>query len=188
MRRSDGTWRTAVALLGSLVALGAGPGLGLVSSAQEFGLGRPPTPEEIRALDISIPTSGEGLPPGAGTAEQGRAVFEAQCTRCHGATGVEGPKDVLVGGVGTLATAEPLKTVGSYWPYATTLWDYINRAMPLDRPGVLSPNDVYAAVALILRLNGVIAEGDVIDAATLPAIRMPNRDGFVPDDRPDTNP
>jgi cytochrome c len=188
MPRSDRAWSAVSALLSLIVAAGMSLGVASASFAQEFGLGRPPTPEEIRALDISIPPSGEGLPPGDGTAEQGRTVFEAQCVRCHGATGVEGPKDVLVGGAGTLATADPLKTVGSYWPYATTLWDYVNRAMPLDRPGALSPNDVYAAVAFILQLNGVIAEGDVIDATTLPAIRMPNRDGFVPDDRPDVIP
>jgi len=165
---------SAVALAGS-VAL----------RAQEFGLGRTPSADEIRRLDISIPPSGEGLPRASGTVERGKTVYEAQCARCHGATGKEGPEEVLVGGRGSLATAKPLKSVGSYWPYATTLWDYVNRAMPFDRPGTLPPEDVYAVVAYVLRLNEVISDAEVMDATTLPMVRMPNRDGFYPDDRPD---
>ena len=92
---------------------------------------------------------------------------------------------MLVGGQGTLRTARPLKTVGSFWPYATTLWDYINRAMPFDKPGLLKPSEVYALAAYILNLNGIIGEGDLMDAKTLPKVRMPNRDGFVADPRPD---
>lgn len=148
-----------------------------------YGLGRPVTPEEIRRLDISISPSGEGLPPGSGTGERGKAVFAAQCARCHGATGREGPEDVLVGGIGSLASANPQKTVGSYWPYATTLFDYVRRAMPFDRPGVLSADEVYSVVAYVLQLNGIVSASDVVDAETLPKIRMPNRDGFVPDER-----
>jgi cytochrome c len=90
-----------------------------------------------------------------------------------------------VGGQGTLATARPLKTVGSFWPYATTLWDYINRAMPFDKPGLLKPSEVYAVAAYILNINGIIGDADVMDSKTLPKIRMPNRDGFVADPRPD---
>jgi len=155
------------------------------SGAQELGLGRTPTPDEIRRIDISIPPSGEGLPPGSGTAERGAEIYTAQCARCHGATGVEGPEDRLVGGAGSLATAQPIKTVGSYWPYATTLWDYVNRAMPFDRPGTMAADDVYAVVAYLLRLNEIVGDSEVLDAATLPRIRMPNRDGFHADDRPD---
>jgi len=115
----------------------------------------------------------------------GEQIYKQQCARCHGpkAEGDIGP--VLVGGQGTLRTARPLKTVGSFWPYATTLWDYINRAMPFDKPGLLKPSEVYAVAAYILNLNGIIGEGDVMDAKTLPKVRMPNRDGFVPDPRPD---
>jgi cytochrome c len=91
----------------------------------------------------------------------------------------------LVGGQGTLATARPLKTVGSFWPYATTLWDYINRAMPFDKPGLLKPSEVYAVAAYILNINGIIGDADVMDSKTLPRVRMPNRDGFVADPRPD---
>jgi len=152
---------------------------------QSYGVGRTLSPDEIRKYDVLIPPSGAGLPPGSGTAEKGKAIYAAQCARCHGATGREGPEDVLVGGIGSLASANPQKTVGSYWPYATTLWDYLNRAMPFDRPGVLSPDDVYAVTAYVLHLNGIVSATDVLDANTLPKIRMPNRDGFVPDSRPD---
>jgi cytochrome c len=153
--------------------------------AQQFGLGRVPTPDEVRRLDSSIRPSGEGLPAGSGTVGRGKVVYDTQCARCHGATGKEGPQEVLVGGRGSLTTAKPLKTVGSYWPYATTLWDYVNRAMPFDRPGILPPDDVYAAVAYVLRLNEIIGDADVMDATTLPKVRMPNAGGFYPDDRPD---
>jgi S-disulfanyl-L-cysteine oxidoreductase SoxD len=156
--------------------------------SQSYGLGRHVSPEEIRKFDALIPPSGAGLPAGSGTAEKGKAIYAAQCARCHGATGREGPEDVLVGGIGSLATAKPEKTVGSYWPYATTLWDYLNRAMPFDRPGVLPPDDVYSVTAYVLHLNGIVKETDVLDANTLPKVRMPNRDGFFPDDRPDTAP
>ena len=96
-----------------------------------------------------------------------------------------GPQDILVGGRGSLATARPLKTIGSYWPYATTVWDYVRRAMPFDHPGTLSADDVYAVTAYVLFLNGIVGEQDVIDAQSLPKIQMPNRNGFVPDPRPD---
>lgn len=177
MPRCSSVLRAAFALwiasVGSLVT----------ASPQTYVLGRPARADEIRRLDVLIPPSGAGLPAGSGTAERGKAVYAAQCARCHGATGREGPEDVLVGGIGSLATARPVRTVGSYWPYATTLWDYVNRAMPFDRPGVLPPDDVYAVVAFMLQLNGIISTTDVIDAATLPKIRMPNRDGFIPETR-----
>jgi S-disulfanyl-L-cysteine oxidoreductase SoxD len=149
------------------------------------GVGRAPTSDELRDLRSAIAPDGTGLPEGSGTVAAGRDVFAAQCARCHGprAQGDVGP--ALVGGQGTLATARPLKTVGSFWPYATTLWDYINRAMPFDKPGLLKPADVYAVAAFILNLNGIIKETDVMDAKTLPLVRMPNRDGFVADPRPD---
>jgi mono/diheme cytochrome c family protein len=151
-----------------------------------YEVGRPPTPEEIRALGSAIAPDGGGLPEGSGTVAAGREVFAAQCSRCHGPNGEGNVGPVLVGGQGTLATARPLKTIGSYWPYATTLWDYINRAMPFDQPGLLKPPEVYAAVAYLLNLNGVIREDQVIDARSLPKIVMPNRNGFIPDPRPKT--
>jgi cytochrome c len=139
----------------------------------------------LKAIDIDVHPDGSGLLPGRGTAAAGKAVYAARCVTCHGATGREGPQDVLVGGRGSLTSAKPLKTVGSYWPYATTVWDYVHRAMPFDHPGTLTVDDVYSVTAYILFLNGVVGENDVIDQRTLPAVRMPNRDGFVPDPRPD---
>ena len=154
-------------------------------SATRYGLGRPATEAEIRAWNIDVSPTGEGLPSGRGTVKHGAQVYAAKCAACHGPTGVEGPQDRLVGGQGTLATAEPVKTVGSYWPYATTLYDYIQRAMPLTAPQSLTPDEVYSVVAWILFRNGIIDEDAVLDARTLPAIRMPNREGFAPDPRPD---
>lgn len=158
------------------------------AQSPKYGQGRTPAPEEIRAMDITIPPDGAGLPEGQGTAAAGRDVYARRCQRCHGAKGEGGdePKQApLVGGQGSLKTPKPLKTVGSYWPYAPTLWDYVNRAMPLDRPGTLTRNQVYAVVAFVLYMNGIIGENEVLDAKTLPRIKMPNRDGFVPDSRPD---
>jgi len=165
-----------------LVLMMAAP---LAAQSPTFGVGRPATAEEIRNLGGAIAPDGGGLPEGSGTVAAGRDVFAAQCARCHGprAQGDVGP--VLVGGQGTLTTARPLKTVGSFWPYATTLWDYINRAMPFDKPGLLKPSEVYAVAAYILNLNGIIGENDVMDARSLPKVKMPNRDGFVADPRPD---
>jgi S-disulfanyl-L-cysteine oxidoreductase SoxD len=157
----------------------------MAAQSPKYELGRPATPEEIRGLGLAIAPDGTGLPEGSGSVSAGREVFKARCSKCHGekAEGAVGP--ILVGGQGTLATAKPLKTVGSYWPYATTVWDYINRAMPFDQPGLLKPREVYAVVAYILNLNGIIENDQVIDAKSLPKIKMPNRDGFVPDPRPD---
>jgi cytochrome c len=157
----------------------------LAAQSRQFDVGRPPTPEEIRELGSAIAPDGTGLPAGSGTVAAGKELFAAQCARCHGPAGEGDVGARLVGGQGTLATPRPIKTVGSYWPYATTLWDYVNRAMPFDRPGMLQPAEVYAAVAYVLNLNGIIGPDRVIDATTLPQVKMPNRDGFVPDSRPD---
>ena len=157
----------------------------LFAQSPKYGVGRPPTAEELKAWDIAISPDGKELPEGRGTAVDGKPVYDRRCASCHGPTGKEGPNDQLVGGVGTLATAKPIKTVGSYWPYATTIWDYVNRAMPYDLPGTLTANEVYALTAFILHLNGISGERDVIDRTTLPKIHMPNRDGFMPDNRPD---
>jgi cytochrome c len=169
----------------SVVVLWLAAAVPLAAQSPTYGVGRPPSPEEIRALGSAIAPDGEGLPQGSGTVAAGRQVFAAQCSRCHGPNGEGNVGPVLVGGQGTLATPKPLKTVGSYWPYATTLWDYINRAMPFDHPGTLPPDDVYATTAYLLYLNGIVGERDVVDATTLPRVQMPNRDGFVPDTRPD---
>ncbi len=159
----------------------------VVANAQSpnYGVGRTPSAEEIRSYDIAIGPEGKELPPGRGTAREGAAVYAQHCATCHGATGTEGPNDRLVGGQGTLDSDRPVKTVGSYWPYATTLWDFINRAMPVNSPGSLTPNQVYALTAFILSRNGIIEETTVLDRESLPEVGMPNRDGFVPDTRPD---
>lgn len=149
------------------------------------GVGRPAADAEIRAWDIDVNSNGEGLPPGRGTVKQGAHVFASKCAVCHGPTGVEGPKDRLVGGRNTLKTAKPIKTIGSYWPYATTLYDYIYRAMPFTAPQTLTPDETYSVVAWLLFRNEIIEEDKVIDAQTLPKIQMPNRNGFIQDPRPD---
>lgn len=143
------------------------------------GLGRTPSAAEIAAYDIDVGADGQGLPAGSGTALQGAAIYAVKCVACHGATGVEGPRDKLVGGKDTLASDKPLKTVGSYWPYATTVYDYIHRAMPFTQPGTLTPDEVYALTAFLLYRNGIVGETDVMDRETLPKVRMPNRDGFI---------
>jgi cytochrome c len=151
------------------------------ASAQTPQFGQPIAPADIAPWDISIGPDGVGLPPGRGTAAQGEAVFAAKCQACHGEKGAGRPNDALVGGMGTLAPDKaPVKTVGSYWPYATTLFDYIRRAMPFQDSKSLSNDETYAVSAYILNLNGIIGKDDVVDAQALPKVRMPNRDGFIP--------
>lgn len=177
--------RKALGLTGIvLVALGIAA-LPVLAQSPTYGVGRAPTPEEIKAWDIAVGPDGKELPRGRGTAAEGKAVYASRCAACHGATGKEGPQDILVGGQGTLNTSEPLKTIGSYWPYATTIWDYTSRAMPFDKPGSLTPEEVYKVTAYLLYLNGIIGENDVIDATTLPQVKMPNWNGFTRDPRPD---
>jgi len=150
-----------------------------------YGLGRPATDQELQQWDIDVAPTGEGLPLGHGTAKKGAAIFAAHCASCHGPTGKEGPMQRLVGGAGTLGSTNPVKTIGSYWPYATTIYDYVHRAMPFSAPQSLSPEEVYSVVAWLLYQNGIIAEDTILDAQSLPGIIMPNRNGFVRDPRPD---
>jgi S-disulfanyl-L-cysteine oxidoreductase SoxD len=153
----------------------------MATLAEGPGLGRTATPEEITAWDISIGPDGAGLPPGSGTPKQGEMVYAAKCLACHGEKGSGKPNDQLVGGLGSLpGNQPPVKTVGSFWPYATTLFDYVRRAMPLNAAKSLTDYEVYAVSAYILELNGVIADSDTINAQTLPKVQMPNRDGFIP--------
>ena len=142
-------------------------------------LGRVATPAEVAGWDVSISPDGSGLPPGRGTSAQGAVVFERKCQSCHGERGAGQPNDRLVGGHGTLASKTPVRTVGSYWPYATTVFDYVRRAMPYTQSHSLSDDEVYAVTAYLLRLNGIIGESDVMNAETLPKVRMPNRDNFI---------
>jgi S-disulfanyl-L-cysteine oxidoreductase SoxD len=156
---------------------GANPGSPNLGSPN---LGRVVSAEEAAAWDISIAPDGGNLPRGSGTPAQGEAVYRATCQTCHGERGAGKPNEPLVGGQGTLVGAGvPMKTVGSFWPYATTLFDYVRRAMPLKAPKSLTDDQVYAVCAYILSLNGIIGENDTMNAETLPAVRMPNRDGFI---------
>lgn len=164
----------AVAVLLTAGSAVAGPGY-----RGPFGFGTTPTSAELKTIDIAVGPDGEGLPPGAGTVADGATVYAAKCAFCHGATGVEGPQDRLVGG------EKPVKTIGSYWPYATTVFDYVRRAMPFNAPGSLTGDEVYAVTAWLLWKNGIIRPDEVIDATALPRVRMPNRDGFIRDPRPD---
>jgi len=147
-------------------------------------VGRAPTKEEIQAWDIAVGPDGKGLPAGQGTAKDGAPIFAAKCAVCHGTDGqggAIGPR--VIGGkadLETLTTLRPVRSVGGYWPYATTVWDYINRAMPRSQTGTLTPNEVYALTAFILAKSNIIKEDDVMDAKTLPKVEMPNRNGFVP--------
>jgi cytochrome c len=154
-----------------------------------YGIGRPATAAEVAAWDIDVNPAGEGLPPGKGTATEGAKVFEAKCAACHGAKG-EGlaATPALIGrepreGFPFGQSLRFTRTVGNYWPYATTLYDYINRTMPPTAPGSLAADEVYSAVAWILARNEIMDSATVIDAASLPRVRMPARDRFVPDDR-----
>lgn len=146
--------------------------------AEEFG--RPARPDEIELWDIDVRSDGKGLPEGSGTVAQGKAIFEDNCSGCHGTRGQDGIKDRLVGGQGTLASENPIKTVGSFWPYATTLFDYIHRAMPYQAPGSLGVDDTYAVAAYLLSLNGISPMDGKLDKQSLPKVQMPNRNGFVP--------
>jgi cytochrome c len=139
---------------------------------------------DLAAWNIDVAPDGRGLPAGSGDVAMGGKVFAAKCAACHGAKGEGLIGDQLIGGRGTLASANPKRTVGSYWPYATTLFDYIRRAMPYNAPQSLSADEVYAVSAWILNQNGIVPDDARLDAHSLAAVRMPNRDGFVSDPRP----
>ena len=185
-------WRTAVIAIG---LLGAACSRGEERRTENtgdavFGFGRHATVEEIAAWDIDIMPDGTGLPDGTGTVADGQRLYQARCAVCHGATGVEGPNDRLIGRepregfpFGQDASFSSMRTIGNYWPYATTLYDYINRAMPFDQPGSLEAPEVYSLVAFLLHANEIIAEDAEMNATTLAAVVMPARDRFVRDNR-----
>ena len=171
---------------GTLLAFVAALALAGQCAAQtHYGFGRLATKAQVAAWNIDVAPDGRNLPAGNGSVVRGRNVYNMQCAACHGANGEGGLGDKLAGGMGTLATPKPVKTVGSFWPYATTLFDYIRRAMPLNAPQSLSNEDVYAVSGYVLFLNGLVSESAVIDAGTLTSLKMPNRGGFVGDPRPD---
>lgn len=166
----------AVALLSVGVLRGA------AADSQRFGFGAPLTESALAPFDIDVRADGTGLPAGSGTVTAGETLFAQDCAACHGAKGEHPISSAirLTGGMGTLATPKAVQTVGSYWPYATTLYDYIHRAMPFNAPQSLTPDQVYAVTAYVLYLNGIVPENQVLDATSLPEVRMPNRDGFIP--------
>ena len=180
--------RQALALLSAVLIVGCGaPEVDRAPGPSDDGsavLASFPSnaPDHFGFGSDDVKPDGEGLPPGSGTVAQGQRVFLTHCVACHGATGTEGPNDRLVG---TAAWEQwpNGQTVGNYWPYATTLYDYIRRAMPQLTPGILTSNETYAVVGYILNMNGLVPADAVMDAATLPAVEMPARDRFVLDDR-----
>ncbi|TFV44651.1 c-type cytochrome [Bradyrhizobium niftali] len=169
-----------IALAIVLCACGSG-----AQAQSPYGIGRPATPAEIAGWNIDIGRDGSNLPKGRGSVSRGREVFAEQCASCHGEKGEGGLGDRLAGGQGTIGAAKPIRTVGSYWPYAPTLFDYIRRAMPQNAPQSLSDEDVYAVSAYVLNLNGLVGADATLDAKSLAAVKMPNRDRFVGDARPD---
>jgi S-disulfanyl-L-cysteine oxidoreductase SoxD len=177
--------RTLSAMLGII-------GLACVNSASaqnpRLGIGTSATHDLIRGWDIDVRFDGVGLPPGRGSVIEGGKIFAEQCAACHGEKAQKPTKsfDRLAGGRGTLATSKPIQTVGSYWPYAPTIFDYVNRAMPFPAPQTLTANEVYAVVAYLLYVNDIVPRDAVMDAHTLAKVKMPNADGFIRDARPDT--
>ena len=165
---------TATAAVAMLCACAASPS----PSSGPLGLGKPATAQEIAAWDIDVRPDGKGLPKGSGSVAQGKAIYDARCAACHGAKGEKGPAPRLVGGIGSLATKTPVMSVGSFWPYAPTLYDYINRSMPFDKPQTLSADEVFAVTAYTLLLNGIVREDGEMDATSLPRVQMPNQAGF----------
>jgi mono/diheme cytochrome c family protein len=153
-------------------------GLAADAPANPVALGSPVTEAQLADWDLIVAPDGHNLPEGSGTAAQGQAVYQQKCAACHGTDG-EGASGspALVGG--SVSTTPPLLTVGSYWPHASTLFDYVRRAMPPTAPKSLSNTEVYQVTAYVLHLHGVLAEDFVLDKNTLPAVQMPNRDGFI---------
>ena len=175
----------SVKVLAALAAIAAGAFGSMGASAQSIGLGTPATPEQIAGWNIGVRPDGQGLRPGKGTAEKGEVIFQERCATCHGEFG-EG-KDrwpVLAGGHGTLTADRPEKTIGSFWPSASTLFDYIKRAMPYGNAQSLTDDELYSVVAYILNLNEVIKDPKFeLNEKTYATIKMPNADGFYDDDR-----
>jgi len=162
-------------LLGLTLALAPG-----IAAAQSPRLGKAISESELKAWDISVHPDGSNLPPGGGTPAQGARIYAEKCAACHGENGTGGRNARLVGGAPVAGDIASPKTIANFWPYATTIFDFTRRAMPWQQPRTLTDDEVYALTAYILALNKLIGENDVINAETLPKVRMPNRDGFTP--------
>jgi len=150
-----------------------------VRGADHPNLGRPLTADEVQKIDITIAPDGTGLPAGSGSVSQGEAVYTNKCQGCHGAQGAGKPQDQLTGGVGSIGSAKPVKTPVSFWPTASTIFDYVRRAMPIQAPQSLTNDEVYAVTAYLLSIDGIVPKDAVLDAKSLPRVKMPNHDGFV---------
>jgi S-disulfanyl-L-cysteine oxidoreductase SoxD len=184
--RSPRLLATAVAGALLLIAPGAAAQVVQPVPTAPFGFGRPATPADIQRVDIDVRPDGQGLPAGGATAADGEPVYVARCAGCHGASGEGTPAGPRLIDPTPFQAGVNQPTIGNYWPYATTVWDYVHRAMPYDAPGSLSSDEVYALTAYLLAQNGIIGESDRIDATTLPRVQMPNRESFTsPDPRPD---
>jgi len=162
----------------------------LADNNAPYGFGSPANTADIARLDIDVRPDGRGAPPGQGNYIQGKKIYAEKCAACHGVDMAKPVKGTgaaaLRGGRGSLASGKAKKTVESYWPYASTLFDYIKRAMPFNAPGSLNDNEIYAVAAYILTEGGIIDKTTVLDAKAIAEIKMPNRDGFIPDPRPET--
>jgi S-disulfanyl-L-cysteine oxidoreductase SoxD len=174
--------------VGTVVIVAAATAAVVAQTPARYGIGRPATPAEIAALDIDIMPDGTGLPAGRGTSAEGATLYASKCAQCHGKTGKEGPNDVLVGReprTGFPFSQDPKlpHTIGNYWPYATTVFDYVRRAMPPTAPGSLTDDEVYALTAFLLHANELIPADAVMDKSTLPNVEMPARNYFTPDTR-----
>jgi len=170
--------KLSVAMLATLV-------ISTAAAEESPNLGQALDAETIARVDYAVLPNGDGLPEGSGTAVSGATVYRQNCMACHGEGGKEGNNHRLVGGHDSLASERPVKTVGSFWPYATTIFDYLRRAMPYQTPGTLSNDELYAVTAYLLYINGIIGERDIIDAESLSRVEMPNREGFVWDYTPE---
>ena len=181
-------FRSAKLIHGAVISTAILLALPAVAEVGGYGIGKPATAEEIAGWDIDIRPDGKGLPPGSGSVEDGEMLYEHKCASCHGSFGEGvGRYPVLAGGEGTLTSERPDRTIGSYWPYASTVWDYIHRAMPFPQPHSLSNDEVYAITAYVLYLNDLVEDDFVLTAENLADVEMPNKDGFFFDDRPDTH-
>lgn len=168
-----------MAVLSILTASGQG------QKPERLNIGRMAVDKDVLKADKFVTREGAGLSGGHGNAVEGKEIFERRCAKCHGQKGEGADDAALVGGIGSLGKPKELRTVGSFWPHAPGVWDYVNRAMPFKEPGSMTADQVYAVVAFILNLNGLVEVQDEMNAKTLPKVKMPNRDGFVKDPRPD---
>ena len=177
-------WKLSLVLLVSAAAYGQKADIEK-PGRRRLEIGRIVTQQDTHGKDTFVTPDGKGLPAGRGNAMEGKNLFERRCGRCHGSRGEGADDQAVAGGIGSLATPKELRTVGSFWPHAPGVWDYVNRAMPFNQPGTLAADQVYSVVAYMLYLNKIIDEKAEMNATTLPLVKMPNRDGFVKDPRPD---